>query len=384
MRSRPGSALGLLENTQLLFVAVLVNRSQGPYHLSQQDQWLDPAAKPWQISQVGPCPKVGQRLVSQNLALILVVFVIPQRQVVAHTVIKGLRRLAKRQELLLTLCVVEPQEPLVQRFASFAAWRAMKQVILKLSTHQKDVPGELPEIKALVLFLRRGRRPCAHRHANYWVNIAIGGSLVIVPVYAVPFLEMVAVADTVTCMALKEHCSILNCRRSSLPTSGSEHVQNCELVLTLARTLPSPNWTWQLAPSSRQGAGVVILPLSGAISACFEHSLPQHSEAFVDHFGHESLRRVENSNTSLLTMCVKVKKLTCSTKTKSVAQYHNRATPSQYFDCLIGNAVELHKMPANFKTQMRIYSRPSGFDLMRHGRSFLGAQPVVHVEQVAM
>ena len=68
----------------------------------------------------------------------------------------------------------------------------MKQVFLKLSTHQKDVPGGLPEI-----FLRRVRHqgvdpkegPCTHRKANYWVDFAIGVRLVIVPVYAVPALS---------------------------------------------------------------------------------------------------------------------------------------------------------------------------------------------------
>ena len=37
----------------------------------------------------------------------------------------------------------------------------------------------------------------------------------------------------------------------------------------------------------------------------------------------------------------------------------------------------------NTNAQTRIYSRPGGVDFKRHGLSFLGAQPVAHVEQVA-
>ena len=57
------------------------------------------------------------------------------------------------------------------------------------------------------------------------------------------------------------------------------------------------------APRSGQGACVVIPPRAATRGACLEHSLPQHSAVFVHDFSHESLRRAENSNTSLLNVC---------------------------------------------------------------------------------
>ena len=105
-----------------------------------------------------------------------------------------------------------------------------------------------------------------------------------------PFLEMVAVADDVHGFeGPLRHLGLQPLEPSDKRLRARVELRaRCDCVTDLALS----EVDLAGAPSSRQGAGVVILPLSGAITACFERSVPQHSGVFRDHFGHESLRSI--------------------------------------------------------------------------------------------